>query len=107
MTDKPTRRQLHIERRAAAESHRQMEVGGQTGDAPAALTAVKLEREKLLKELGRLDFMVSGRSGRSQVQKLNPNLSDLYGIRNIFHSLPRSAIGKVAIAPRALSSMFS
>jgi hypothetical protein len=37
-----------------AESHRQPEVGGQTGDAQAALAAVKLEREKLLKELGRL-----------------------------------------------------
>jgi hypothetical protein len=107
MTDKPTRRQLHIERRAAAERHRQMEVGGQMGDAPASLTAVKLEREKRLKELGRLDFMVSGRSGRSQVQELNPNRSDLYGIRSIFYSLRRAALGKVAIAPRALSSMFS
>jgi hypothetical protein len=107
MTANPTRCQLHIERRVAAERHRQMEVGGQTGDAPAALTAVKLEREKLLTELGRLDFMVSGRSGRSQVQKQNANCSHLHGIRNIFHSLPRSAIGKVAIAPRALSSMFS
>jgi hypothetical protein len=73
MTDNPTTHQLHIERRVAAERHRQLEVGGQTGDAQAARAALKLEREKLLKELGRLDFMVSGRSGRSQVQQQNPN----------------------------------
>jgi hypothetical protein len=45
--------------------------GGQTGDAQAAHAAVKLERERLLKELGRLAFIVCGRSGRDQVQKLN------------------------------------
>jgi hypothetical protein len=45
MTDEPTRRQLHIERRVAAERHRQLEVGSQTSDARAALAAVKLERE--------------------------------------------------------------
>jgi hypothetical protein len=75
-----------------------LEVVGWTGDAQAALAAVKLECEKLLKELGRLAFMVSGRNGRYQVQKPNPNRSDLHDIRSIFHSLPRSAIGKVAIA---------
>jgi hypothetical protein len=107
MTDNPTRRQLHIEGCVAAERHRQLEVGGPPGDARAALAAVKLEREKLLKELGRLDFMVSGRSGRSHVQKANPNRSDLHAIRSIFHSLPPSAIGKVAIAPLVLSSLFS
>jgi hypothetical protein len=107
MTDRPTRRQLHIEGRVATERHRQLEVGRQTGDVQAALAAVRLEREKLLKELGRLDFMVYIRSGRSQVQKPNPNRSDLHGRRSIFHSLPRSAIGKVVIAPRALSSVFS
>jgi hypothetical protein len=107
MTVKPTRRQLHIEGRVAAERHRQMEVGGQAGDARAALAAVKQEREKLLKELGRLDFMVSARSGRSQVQKPNPNRSALHGIRSIFHWIPPSAIGKVAIPRRALSSLFS
>jgi hypothetical protein len=90
MTVKPTRRQLHIEGRVAAERHRQMEVGGQGGDARAVLAAVKLEREKLLKELGRLGFMASGRSGRSQVQQPNPNPSELHGIRSIFHSLPLS-----------------
>jgi hypothetical protein len=68
MTDKPTRCELHIEGRVAAERHRQLEVGGQTGDAQAALAAVKLEQEKLLKELGRLVFMVYGRSGHSQLQ---------------------------------------
>jgi hypothetical protein len=73
MTDNRTRRQLHIGGRVAAEMHRQLEVGGQTGDAQAARASVKLEREKLLKELGRLDFMVSGRSGRHQVRKPNPN----------------------------------
>jgi hypothetical protein len=57
-TDKPTTRQWHIERRVADEKHRQLELGGQTGDVQAAFAAVKLEREKLLKELGRLDFMV-------------------------------------------------
>jgi hypothetical protein len=107
MTDKPTRRQLHIEGRVADERHRELEVGGQTGDARADLAAVKLEREELLKALGRLDFMVSRRSGRSQVQQPNPNRSDLHGIWSIFHSHPRSTIGKVAIAPRALSSLFS
>jgi hypothetical protein len=91
----------------ASERHRQLEIGGQTADAAVALTAVKLEHEKRLKELGRRDFMVSGRSGRSQVQQPNPTRSDLHDIRTIFHSLPRSAIGKVAIAPRALSSLFS
>jgi hypothetical protein len=84
-----------------------LEVGGQTGDAQAALAAMKLEREKLLKELGRLAFMVSGRSGGSQVHEPNPNRSDLHGVRSIFHSLPHPTIGKVAIAPRALSSLFS
>jgi hypothetical protein len=73
MTDKNKRRQLHIQRRVADEKRRQSEVGDQTGDAQAALTAVKLEREKLLKELRRLDYMVYGRSGRYQVQKPNPN----------------------------------
>jgi hypothetical protein len=73
MTDKPTRRQLHIEGRVAAERHRQLEVGGQTGDSQAALAAVKLESEKLLKELGRPAFMVYGQNGRSQVQNPNPN----------------------------------
>jgi hypothetical protein len=107
MTDNPTRRQLHIEGRVAAGRHRQLEVGGETGDARAALAAVKLEREKLLKELEGLDFMVYGRSGRHQVQQPNPNRSDLHGVRSIFHSLARSAIGKVAIAARALSSPFS
>jgi hypothetical protein len=68
MTVKPTRCQLHIEGRVAAERHRQLEVGGQTDDAQAALAAVKQEREKRLKELGRLAFMIYGRSGRSQVQ---------------------------------------
>jgi hypothetical protein len=107
MTNKPTRCQLHIDRRVAAERHRQLEVGGQTGDAQAALAAVKLEREKLLKELGSLAFKVYGRSGRYQMQQPNPNRRDLHGMRSIFHSLLRSAIGKVAIAPRALSSQFS
>jgi hypothetical protein len=107
MTDNPRRRQLHIEGRVAAERYRELEVGGQTGDARAALAAMKLEREKLLKELGRLDLMVYGRSGRSQVQKPNPNRRHLNSIRSIFHSLPRSAIGKVSIARRALSPLFS
>jgi hypothetical protein len=80
MTSKPTRRQRHIEGRVTAESHWQLDVGGQMGDAQAALAAGKLEREKLQKELGRLAFLVSGRSGRSQVQKPNPNRSDLHGI---------------------------
>jgi hypothetical protein len=106
-TDKPTTRQLHIEGRVAAERHRQMEVDGQTGDARAALAAVKLEREKRQKELGRLDLMFSGRSGHSQLQQPNPNQSDLHGVWSIFHSLRRSALGKVAIAPRALTSLFS
>jgi hypothetical protein len=95
MTDKPTRHQLHIQRRVTAETPRPMEVGGQTGDARAALASLKLEREKLLKELERLDLMVSGRSGRPQVQKPNPNRSDLHGIRSIFHSLPRSALSSL------------
>jgi hypothetical protein len=73
MTDNPTGRQLHIEGRVAAERHRQLEVGGQTSDGQGALAAVKLEREKLLKKLGTLVFMVYGRNGRSQVQKPNPN----------------------------------
>jgi hypothetical protein len=42
MTDKPIRRQLHIERRVAAERHRWLEVGGQTGNAQAPHAAVKL-----------------------------------------------------------------
>jgi hypothetical protein len=92
MTDKPTWGELHIEGRVTDEKHRQLEVGGQTGDARAALAAVKLEHEKLLKELGRLDFMVYRRSGRSQMQQPNPNRSALHGIQSIFHSLPRSAI---------------
>jgi hypothetical protein len=91
MTDSPTGRQLHIERGVAAERHRRLEGGGQTGDARAAIAAVKLEREKLQKELGRLDFMVYGRSGRSQVQQPNPNRSDLHAIRSISHWIPRSA----------------
>jgi hypothetical protein len=93
MTDKLTRRQLHVEQRVPDERHRQLEVGGQTRDAQAALAAVKLEREKLLKELGRLDFMVYGRSDRYHMQKPNPNRSDLHGIRSSFHSRSPSAIG--------------
>jgi hypothetical protein len=41
MTGNPTRRQRHIEGRVAAERHRQLEVGGHTGDARAAHAAVK------------------------------------------------------------------
>jgi hypothetical protein len=44
MTDNRTRRQLHIEGCFADEKHRQMEVGGQRGDAQAAVAAAKLER---------------------------------------------------------------
>jgi hypothetical protein len=107
MTDNPTRRHLYIEGRVADERDRQLEPGGQTGDAQAALATAKLERGKLLKELARLAFMVYRRSGRSQVQKPNPNRSQLHGRRNNLHSLPRSALGKVAIAPLALRSLFS
>jgi hypothetical protein len=41
------------------------------------------------------------------VQQPNQNRSELHDVRSIFHWLPLSAIGKVAIAPRALSSLFS
>jgi hypothetical protein len=124
ITDKQKTPQLLIERRVGDEWHRQLEVSGQAGDAQVALAAVKLKREETTegtaedrlhgrrtkrspsgaKPKSKSEAICTASSGLAEVeQQITETFNRGYAknvvrrIRSIFHSLPRSALGNVAI----------